>query len=64
VPTLYRGPWSESLRYLAEGKTTMPGADHVREVFVVKPIKERMMRGLGRVFLKFVGEGNLLRKGG
>lgn len=63
VPTLYRGAWDHSLRSLAEGKTTMPGADHVREGFVVKPIHERQDPRLGRVFLKMAGEGYLLRKG-
>lgn len=41
----------------------MPGADHVREGFVVKPIRERQDPRLGRVFLKMAGEGYLLRKG-
>lgn len=62
VPTLYRGPWSSSLVSLAEGKTTMPGADHVREGIVVKPLTERVDPRIGRVFLKLAGEGYLLRK--
>lgn len=64
VPTLYRGPWSNDLRALAEGKTTMPGANHVREGIVVKPVKERLDPRIGRVFLKLAGEGYLTRKGG
>lgn len=65
VPTLYRGPWSPDLTSLAEGKTTMPmpGATHVREGIVVKPLIERVDRRIGRVFLKLAGEGYLTRKG-
>ena len=61
VPTLYRGPWDPSLVSLSEGKTTMPGANHVREGIVIKPLTERRAK-IGRVFLKLAGEGYLLRK--
>lgn len=63
VPTLYRGPWKglEWAKEMAEGKSTM--ADHVREGIVVKPVKERQHRSVGRVFLKLAGQGYLLRKG-
>lgn len=61
VPQLYRGPWKEELRALAEGKTAFPGADHVREGFVLKPLKEVDHPRLGRVILKLVGQGYLLR---
>lgn len=75
VPELHRGPWSLDLLAIAEGKTTLPGADHVREGFVVRPIRERfhagfpnaeghLRGGLGRVILKMVGESYLTRKGG
>ena len=63
VPTLYRGPWDPSLARLAEGDSMMPGAKHVREGIVVKPVHERFHRAVGRVFLKLAGEGYLLRKG-
>jgi RNA ligase (TIGR02306 family) len=63
VPVLYEGPWSTDLLALAEGKSTIPGADCIREGFVVKPIIERRDRMLGRVALKVVGEGYLTRKG-
>ena len=63
VPTLYRGPWDPALVSLAEGKTTMPGVDHVREGIVIKPLVERTERCCGRVILKLAGEGYLLRKG-
>lgn len=62
VPTLYRGPWSENLKELAEGKTQIPGANHVREGIVIKPIRERQDPTIGRVFLKLHGQGFLLRK--
>jgi RNA ligase (TIGR02306 family) len=63
VPELYRGPWSMDLASHAEGKTTVVGADHVREGFVVRPIAERWDHKCGRVILKMIGEGYLLRKG-
>lgn len=60
VPVLYRGPWSDECRKLAEGKTTI-GGDHVREGIVIRPVVERKHERLGRVILKLVGEGYLLR---
>ena len=62
VPLLFRGPWNNGLRELAEGKSTF--ADHVREGFVVRPIKERWHDKMGRVALKLVVQGYLLRKEG
>lgn len=62
VPELYRGPWSPDLIRYAEGPTTMPGANHVREGFVVKPVIERTDPHFGRVQLKLPGEGYLTRK--
>ena len=61
VPELYRGPWKTELIEFAEGKTVMPGADHVREGFVAKPVKERFAEHFGRVILKLHGEGFLTR---
>jgi RNA ligase (TIGR02306 family) len=60
VPVLFRGPWHDDLRGLAEGKSTL--ANHVREGFVVRPIKERWDEQVGRVAFKLVGQGYLLRK--
>jgi len=62
VPQLYRGPWSAELLALAEGRSTVSGADNIREGFVVKPVRERCEH-MGRVILKMLGEGYLLRKG-
>jgi tRNA-binding EMAP/Myf-like protein len=63
VPELYRGPWSPELTKLAEGNSTMEGAKHVREGFVVRPLQERVDPRFGRVQLKLHGEGYLTRKG-
>src|SRR3990172_4787771 len=60
VPELYRGPWSKDLMGHAEGKTLL-GADHVREGFVVRPLKERFDERIQRVILKRHGEAYLLR---
>lgn len=66
VPVLYRGPWKESLRAMAEGKSVLMGptesVDHVREGFVVKVAKERFDEYIIRVILKYHGEGYLTRK--
>lgn len=60
VPVLYRGPWQgyDEHRPLAEGLSTLCG--HVREGYVVKPVKERREH-CGRVVFKQIGEGYLLR---
>lgn len=63
VPLLYRGPWSEELYALAEGKSTLYEG-HCREGWVLKPVVERYERSLGRVILKLAGQDYLLRKGG
>jgi tRNA-binding EMAP/Myf-like protein len=62
APVLYRGPWHRDLVKLAEGKTTMPGANHVREGFVVRPVAERHDQHFGRVQLKLAGQDYLTRK--
>jgi hypothetical protein len=65
VPLVYMGPWigQEHAKVLAEGKTTVPGADHVREGVVFRSLKERRTHAT-RAVLKVVGEGYLLRKEG
>ncbi len=64
VPLLYVGPWKPDLVKLAEGPTTVPGADHVREGIVIRPLKEHFDDRVGRVVVKYHGEGYLTRKGG
>lgn len=59
VPELYRGPWSEDLKSLSEGNSTL--GKHIREGFVVKPVIERYEH-CGRVMFKMVGESYLLQK--
>lgn len=49
----------DALCEMAEGKTTMPGANHVREGVVVCPMEERRHDTIGRVKLKIVGAGYL-----
>lgn len=67
VPLLYRGPWTAGLAELAEGDSALAGANgakHVREGWVLRPVRERVHPGLGRVILKRHGEGFLVRKEG
>lgn len=63
APLLFKGPWTEDLRALAEGQSTIDPR-HVREGFVVKPTTERDDPRFGRVILKLVGQGYLLRNKG
>lgn len=62
VPVLYHGPWSDELRALAEGPSTLDPS-HVREGIVVRPARERWHDRIGRVVLKLHGEGFLVGKG-
>jgi RNA ligase (TIGR02306 family) len=63
APVLYRGPYSlEQVRGLAEGRSTMPGADHIREGVVVTPLRERTDPAVGRVILKYVSDSYLTGK--
>jgi len=60
VPLLYHGPFDlETVYALAEGPSTKPHAEHVREGCVVKPCVERWDEHVGRVCLKAVGAGYL-----
>lgn len=68
TPELYHGPWSEDrwpeFKALAEGPTIVGNGVHTREGWVLRPTTERHDARLGRVQMKFVGEGYLTRKGG
>jgi hypothetical protein len=56
VPVLYRGPFSlQKMKELADGNSTLTGADHIREGVVVKPVKERTHPKVGRLALKYIG---------
>jgi RNA ligase (TIGR02306 family) len=60
VPLLWVGPYSpERIEELAEGPSQVPGADHVREGCVVRPVRERWHEEAGRAVLKIVGNGYL-----
>jgi len=56
---LYVGPFKDIPWELADGKTTVPGAKGIREGFVIRPVKERHVRGLGRLILKVVSNSFL-----
>lgn len=59
-PVLYYGPYDyDKLMELAEGKSAIPGAKHIREGIVVKPYAERWDRSCGRVALKLVSNAYL-----
>lgn len=66
VPVLYRGPFSkEVMLEYTKGKETISGDNaHMREGIVIYPVKERIVRDLGRVILKSVSEDYLLRGNG
>lgn len=49
APVLHRGIWKDDLRSLANGVSTIPNANHIREGFVAKPVKERWDQRIGRV---------------
>lgn len=63
VPTLADGlPYSfDAIVAMAEGQSTVPGAQHIREGCVVKPLIERQDAHIGRVCFKAVG-GEYLEK--
>lgn len=62
VPELYRGPYdAQAVIALAEGYSTIPGADNVREGCVIKPLKERTDPTIGRVQLKIASNQYLER---
>jgi len=56
VPVVYRGAFSfEDIKKAADGRSTLPGADNIREGVVVKPVVERVDSKVGRAVLKFIG---------
>jgi RNA ligase (TIGR02306 family) len=63
VPFVARCPFNiDHILSLAEGKTLVLGATHVKEGVCVRPVKERTDLEIGRVHLKVVGLGYLERK--
>lgn len=59
VPELFRGIWNVELMKLAEGPSTI--AKHVKEGIVIKPVRERYDRKVGRVVLKHLNPSYLLK---
>lgn len=60
VPVLYTGSFDwEAIKTLVDGPTTVPGAKGIREGIVIRPLKERHVRGLGRLILKVVSNAYL-----
>jgi RNA ligase (TIGR02306 family) len=64
VPLLGVMPFDfEKLQKLAEGPSLVPGAKHMREGIVIKPVKERKHYRLGRVMVKMVSNKYLEEQG-
>ena len=65
VPLVYWGKFSqEKLKEHTGGDSRMPGAEHIREGIVIRPVPEREHKNLGRVILKSKSEAYLLRGSG
>lgn len=56
VPLLWTGKFKDIPWELADGQTAVPGAKGIREGFVIRPVRERHVRGLGRLILKVVSK--------
>lgn len=55
APALYRGPFDlAKIQEISSGRSTLPGANNIREGVVVRTVKERRDPALGRVVLKFI----------
>lgn len=62
VPVLWEGAYNEAqIRTLADGPSTVPGAEHVREGIVITPRTNRFDPQIGRVKLKMVSNAYLER---
>ena len=62
VPVFYIGPYKNIPWELVDGQTTVPGAKGIREGFVIRPVVERHVRGLGRLILKVVSNAYLSKE--
>lgn len=60
VPVLYVGPYKDIPWGLVDGKSAVDNKT-MREGFVIRPVKERHVRGLGRLILKVVSNSFLLK---
>lgn len=60
APAFYGGAYAEEkIKGFVDGKTTVEGANHVREGIVVRPVPDRRIAGLGRLQLKLVSNAFL-----
>lgn len=60
VPLLYIGPFDlDTIKGHVDGLSVVPGARHLREGVVIKPVPERDVYGLGRLSLKIVSNAFL-----
>jgi RNA ligase (TIGR02306 family) len=63
APVIYRGPFSlAKIREVSGGRSTIPGADNIREGVVVRPLREKTDPKIGRVVLKYVSDEYLTGK--
>jgi hypothetical protein len=64
VPVVYSGPYDAAkLKALAEGKSLVQDAKHIREGIVISSATERTVRGLGRAQLKLKSNAFLEKEG-
>ena len=64
APVLYVGPLNkEVVMQYVNGPSTIPGAKHLREGIVIKPLEEMWSPEIGRVILKAVSPVHLANKG-
>ncbi len=62
VPVIYEGTYSkEAVLQSTDGPSLFPGADHIREGCVIKPVRERLDDKFSRVILKNVSNAYLER---
>lgn len=60
APVIYTGAYAlATIVEASKGRSTIPGADHIREGVVVRPLRERTHPKVGRVVLKYVSDDYL-----
>ena len=65
APIVYQGPYDAAkIKELAEGKSIVDGANHIREGLVVSSVVERHVRGVGRAQLKIKSMKFFEKEGG
>ena len=62
MPLVYRGGFAlATIKALSDGDSLI-GGNHGREGVVAKPVRERQDVKIGRVILKYIGDGYLFGK--